>query len=64
MLRWLIRRMASSAVEDREKVAHLAENFAILFRAVAFGGRRSKALSGPNRSLISPPGLAPEWDNR
>jgi 2,5-diketo-D-gluconate reductase B len=63
VLRWLIQQDGVIALSKTAKVSRLPENFAIFdFELSPSEMQAIHGLARPNGRLVSPPGLAPEWD--
>lgn len=63
VLRWLIQQDGVIALSKTAKVSRLAENFAIFDFELSLAEMQAiHALARPNGRLVSPSGLAPEWD--
>jgi diketogulonate reductase-like aldo/keto reductase len=63
VLRWLVQHEGVIALSKTAKVERVAENFAIFDFALEAGDMAAiDALARPNGRLVSPAGLAPEWD--
>lgn len=63
VLRWLIQQPGVIALSKTANVKRVAENFAIFeFTLTAEDMATIHALAKPDGRIVSPPGLAPDWD--
>ncbi|WP_018633267.1 aldo/keto reductase [Neomegalonema perideroedes] len=62
-LRWILQQPQAIALSKTAKAERLAENFALFdFALTKEEMDRIHALARPEGRIVSPPGLAPEWD--
>jgi diketogulonate reductase-like aldo/keto reductase len=63
VLRWLLQHDQVVALSRTTNPGRLAENLALFdFELSPLDMRQIAALAQPNSRIVSPPGLAPEWD--